>query len=154
MNPDLPYRPCVGIVLFNASGEVFVAERLDRPGAWQLPQGGIELGEAPENAALRELEEEIGTGQAEIMDHTTDWISYDLPEDLIGKVWKGKYCGQKQLWYAMRFTGKDEEINLETTHPEFCSWKWTTFVDIPENVVPFKRQVYETVVACFLHLSQ
>lgn len=147
---DLPYRPCVGVLLFNEDGLVFVAQRIDTPGAWQMPQGGIDKGETPEAAALRELEEETGTNRAEIVAETPNWISYDLPEDLIGKVWKGRFRGQKQKWFAMQFTGTDADIGIQNVvKPEFDDWRWVTIDEVVELIVPFKRQVYEQVVAAF-----
>src|SRR5689334_14129271 len=118
-----PYRRGVGIVLINGKGRVFVAMRIDTPGAWQLPQGGIDQGETPRQAALRELHEEIGTDAARIIGVTRNWLRYDLPADLQAKVWKGKYRGQEQKWFLMKFTGRDSDINLETDHPEFQAWK-------------------------------
>ena len=153
MSPELSYRLGVGSVLFNSAGEVFVAERIDMPGSWQMPQGGIDKGEEPEAAVMRELEEEIGTDSAEIMACTEDWLSYDLPENLVGKVWKGKYRGQKQLWYAMRFTGLDEDIDINTKHPEFIRWKWVEFATISELIVPFKREIYQEIITRFRHLA-
>jgi len=150
---NLPYRACVGIALFNDHNQVFVAERLDTPGAWQLPQGGIDKGEKPKTAALRELEEEIGTNKAQIIAKTDEWLRYDLPDALIGKVWKGKYRGQEQLWFAMRFNGKDEDINIETKHPEFGRWKWVDFATIPDLIVPFKQELYTEIVKQFLPLT-
>lgn len=146
---DLPYRPCVGVCLFNQEGQVFVAERIDTPGAWQMPQGGIDKGEDPYDAAFRELEEEIGTAQADFIERTDEWLYYDLPDDLIGKVFKGKYRGQKQIWFALRFTGDDSAINLETDHPEFKRWQWVALADIADLIVPFKRDIYVEVVNHF-----
>jgi len=149
---DLPYRPCVGICLINNKGKVFVAERIDTPGAWQMPQGGINKGEKHQDAALRELEEEIGTNNAVLLDHTDDWLKYDLPDDLIGKVWKGKYRGQKQIWYAFRYKGEDEDINIDTKHPEFARWKWVKMDKIVDLIVPFKRDIYKEIVKQFKDL--
>ena len=150
---DLPYRPCVGILLLNHEQKVFVGCRIDqRAEAWQMPQGGIDAGEDPEDAAFRELEEEIGTRQAEIIAVSPGWITYDLPEELVGKVWKGRYRGQKQKWFAMRFLGTDADINLEAHHPEFSEWKWVSMNALPDLIVPFKRQSYVEVVDCFAHL--
>jgi len=147
---DLPYRPCAGVMLVNDAGEVFVARRIDTPGdAWQMPQGGIDTGEDPRAAALRELHEEIGTDKAEIVAETAGWLDYDLPDHLIGKVWKGKYRGQTQKWFLMRFTGTDADIDIETEHPEFDAWKWAPLHDVPRLIVPFKRDIYEKVVAEF-----
>lgn len=146
----LPYRPCVGICLLNPDDQVFVGRRIDTlVEAWQMPQGGIDPGEDPEDAALRELEEEIGTRNCRIIGRTRDWLSYDLPPDLVGKVWKGRYRGQKQLWYAARFLGRDEEIDLRTRHPEFEAWKWVPLETLPELIVPFKRVLYHRIVEEF-----
>ena len=151
---ERPYRPCVGIMLLNADGHVFVAQRIDQQvEAWQMPQGGIDDGEAPATAALRELAEEIGTDKAEILAESPDWIPYDLPEDLADKVWKGRYRGQTQKWFAMRFTGADSDIDINTKHPEFDAWRWAAMGDLPNLIVPFKRAVYEQVVGMFRHLA-
>lgn len=149
---DLPYRPCVGICLINSDGKVFVAERLDTPDAWQMPQGGIDKGEDPETAALRELEEEIGTNKARFLGPTEGWLTYDLPDDLIGKVWKGKYRGQKQIWYAFAFEGSDSDIDIETEHPEFARWQWVELQQIVDLIVPFKRDIYAEIVRQFKKL--
>lgn len=147
---DLPYRPCAGMMLLNRENKVFVGQRLDTTmEAWQMPQGGIDEGEDAKRAALRELLEEIGTDKVEIIARTPGWLFYDLPDDLIGKVWGGKYRGQKQKWYLMRFLGKDEDINLETHHPEFSSWKWSEVDDIPDMAVAFKRPLYRAVIEEF-----
>lgn len=144
------YRPCVGIMLFNAQGDVFVAQRIDSPGpAWQMPQGGIDDGEEPSDAALRELGEEIGTANAEIVAELDEWIHYDLPVHLIGKLWKGKYRGQMQKWFAMRFLGDDSEIDLDTEEPEFSAWKWVPLKDLENLAVPFKRHVYARLAEAF-----
>ena len=153
MSDELPYRSCVGIALFNKDNKVFVAERVDLPGSWQMPQGGIDPGELPEEAAMRELKEEIGTDHAEIIDRTEDWLCYDLPANLSRKVFKGKYRGQKQLWYAMRFKGEDSEINLYTEKPEFVEWKWVKLKNITELVIPFKKAVYESIVEQFFWIG-
>ncbi len=145
---DLPYRPCVGIMLINNDGLVFVARRKGSENSWQMPQGGIDKGEKPKQAALRELEEEIGTAKGEVLGKTKGWLKYDLPEELIGKVWKGKYRGQKQKWFAVRFTGKDKDIDLEASaHVEFDAWKWVTVDEMVEGIIPFKRAVYQEVAA-------
>jgi len=149
----LPYRPCVGIMLINKDGHIFVARRLDTPGAWQMPQGGIDAGESPAMAALRELEEEIGTAKAVLLAESDQWLNYDLPPNLLGKVWGGKYRGQTQKWVACRFTGVDTDINLETEHPEFDSWQWVTVDELPRMIVPFKRAIYDAVVQEFRHLA-
>lgn len=151
----LPYRLGVGAVLLNAEGKVFVAERLDTPGAWQMPQGGLDKGEDPAEAVMRELEEEIGTAKAEIIAETDGWIAYDLPAELRGKVWKGRYRGQKQKWYALRFTGRDADIDLGAHHhPEFSAWQWVDMARLPDLIVGFKRPLYEQIVAAFLPLTE
>lgn len=146
---DLPYRKCAGLMLVNDQGLVFVARRKDTPDAWQMPQGGIDKGETPHEAALRELEEEIGTAKAEIVAESTQWLRYDLPDDLIGKVWKGKYRGQEQKWFLLRFTGEDADIDIATRHPEFDAWKWAPVDELPSLIVAFKRPIYEALVAEF-----
>lgn len=143
----LPYRDGVGIMLLNAANEVFVARRIDmRSEAWQMPQGGVDMGETPREAAFREMEEEIGTAKAEIIQESHDWLYYDLPADLVPKVWGGKFRGQKQKWFLMRFTGTDADINIETPHPEFLEWKWSPVDQIVELIVPFKRELYQQVL--------
>lgn len=149
----LPYRDGAGIMLFNGLGGVFVARRIDMPSqAWQMPQGGIDAGETPREAALRELEEEIGTSKAEIMAESRDWLTYELPDCLVPKVWGGRYRGQRQKWFAMRFTGDDDDINIATETPEFLDWRWEDINRLPELIVPFKRKLYQEVVAEFGHL--
>ena len=144
------YRPNVGVILVNRDGRVFVAARIDNPAdAWQMPQGGIDKGEDPAVAALRELEEEIGTGKAEIVAESEGWYQYDLPPELVGKMWGGKYRGQKQKWYVLRFLGTDADINLDTRHPEFRAWKWVPFEQVPDLIVPFKRDLYQQLVEAF-----
>lgn len=150
---DRPYRPGIGLVLVNPQGLVFVAQRVDTPGdAWQFPQGGIDEGEDPRQTVLREMEEEIGTDQAEIVAESRDWIGYDLPPEIADMVWKGRFRGQRQKWFLARFTGDDDDINLETKHPEFCRWRWMDLAETPELIVGFKRSLYEQVVAEFLPL--
>ena len=145
-----PYRRGVGVVLLNGDGKVFVAQRIDtEETAWQMPQGGIDKGEDPLEAALRELEEETGTNKAELIAETDDWLHYDLPDALQSRVWKGKYRGQEQLWYLMRFTGTDADINIETDHPEFSEWKWADFYSLPDMIVGFKRDLYRQIVDAF-----
>lgn len=152
---SLPFRPCVGLALFNRDGLVFAARRIDTPGdAWQMPQGGIDDGETPRQAALRELEEEIGTAHAEIVAESADWVRYDLPPELVGKVWNGRYRGQCQKWFALRFTGADSDIDIVTKHPEFSDWRWLPLAELPGRIVPFKRAVYEQVAAEFAHLPE
>lgn len=150
---ERPYRACVGIMLLNAAGQVLVAQRIDqRAEAWQMPQGGVENNETPRQAALRELEEEIGTNKAEIIAECEDWIPYDLPKDLADKVWHGRYRGQTQKWFAMRFLGTDADINLATAEPEFDAWKWTPMTTLVDVVAAFKRENYAKVVDGFRHL--
>jgi len=150
------YRRGVGIMLINRKGHVFVAQRIDLPGAWQMPQGGIDGDEKPRKAAFRELKEEIGTDKAEIIGKTDGWLTYDLPPELLGRiVWGGRYRGQKQKWFAMRFTGKDSDIDLEAHgHPEFSRWKWTPVGSLVKLIVPFKRELYRQVVAELGHLAR
>lgn len=142
----LPYRPCVGVMLFDERGRVFVGRRIDTPDAWQMPQGGIDEGESPEAAALRELEEEIGTAKAAVEGVTADWLTYDLPDHLVGKVWGGRWRGQRQKWFACRFLGDDGDIRLETRHPEFDAWRWVQLDELTALIVPFKRAIYAAVV--------
>jgi putative (di)nucleoside polyphosphate hydrolase len=153
---ELPfYRPAVGIMLINHDGLVFVGRRIDMPAglaAWQMPQGGIDPGEMPRQAALRELKEEVGTDKAEILGESHRWLHYDVPEELwiqLGGLWGGRYRGQRQKWFAMRFTGEDSDINLATEHPEFDACEWVEPERLPELIVPFKRQLYCDVLAEF-----
>ena len=154
--PNLPYRKGVGAMLFDTSGRVFVARRIDTQGdAWQLPQGGVDGSEKPRRAVLRELGEEIGTDNAEIIAKSSRWFRYDLPDHLVGKVWGGKYRGQKQRWFALRFLGTDADIDLESHgHPEFDAWRWVEVGDLPALAVPFKRPLYEALVAEFGPLAE
>ena len=148
----LPYRPCVGLMLMNAEGRIFVGQRNDGPkDAWQMPQGGVDKGEDPRDAALRELWEETGvtTDLVEIIAETDGWLPYDLPHDIVPKIWKGRYRGQEQKWYLMRYKGRDDQINIDTDHPEFTDWKWQDPGKLIEEIVPFKRDVYRQVVAAF-----
>jgi len=158
----LPYRPCVGVMLLNADGRVFVgaraggneAMRLEK--VWQMPQGGIDAGEDPLRAARRELYEETGIRSVELLFEAPNWITYDLPPELVGKAWKGKWRGQTQRWFAFRFTGVESEINLDvagTGDPEFLEWRWMAMSELVDMVVPFKRAAYVEVVAAFRHLS-
>lgn len=154
MTETRPYRLGVGIVLLNAAGKVFVAERIDAPGAWQMPQGGIDDGEDPSTAAMRELEEETGTALAVPVAESPDWLAYDLPADIRDKVWKGRYRGQKQKWFVFRFTGQDSDINIATSHPEFSAWKWADADALPDMIVGFKRDLYRQVLAAFPFLTE
>lgn len=149
---ELPYRRGVGIVLINTAGLVFAGQRLNMPGAWQMPQGGIDPGETPRAAALRELEEEVGTDKAVILAEMAEWQRYDLPDELIGVVWRGRYRGQEQKWYAMRFTGTDADINVRAHDPEFDRWTWLRAEDLAAGIIAFKRDLYRAVVAEFAHL--
>jgi putative (di)nucleoside polyphosphate hydrolase len=152
---DLPYRPCVGIMLINTHGKVFAGKRIDQTvEGWQMPQGGIDDGEDPRAAAMRELMEEAGTDKAEILAELPDWLYYDLPEHLIGVAFHGKYKGQKQRWFLMRFTGQDSDIDLYAHEPEFSDWKWFDIDEIPNLIVPFKKPTYEAVIAGFRALVQ
>ena len=156
---ELPYRLSVGVMLINQEGHVFVGQRTDRSDApeglgqwWQMPQGGLDEGEDPEAAALRELEEETGVRRARILGRTRAWYSYDLPSGLVGTAWHGRYRGQRQLWFAARFEGEDSEIDLAPKpghEQEFDAWQWVPHAQLPALVVPFKRPVYEGVIKEF-----
>lgn len=153
----LPYRPCAGFMLVNAEGLVFVGQRIDplAHGFWQMPQGGIDPGEDVREAALRELQEEIGVAahMVEVIAQSAQPYLYDLPPELLGRVWKGKYRGQEQHWFLGRFLGEDTDIDLEAHDPpEFNAWRWVAPELLPELIVPFKRAVYEGLVAEFRHL--
>mgnify|MGYP000085436066 CR=1 FL=1 len=153
----LPYRPCVGIMVFNQQGGVFAGQRLDNnQDAWQMPQGGVEKDEHPEAAALRELEEETGipAHAVEILAETQDWIPYDLPHALVPRLWKGRYRGQKQKWFLLRFTGEDSLVNINTEHPEFREWCWLPPTELLDKIVPFKRDTYERVIREFQALVE
>jgi putative (di)nucleoside polyphosphate hydrolase len=150
----LPYRPCVGLVLFNAEGKVFVGERIDTPGAWQMPQGGIDHGEDIESAAFRELQEEVGTTNAKIIEIADETVFYDFPSNIEGKFWSGKFRGQEQTWVALRFLGKDSDIDLASHNPpEFQKWQWVPLTETADLIVPFKRDVYRKVISLFLALA-
>jgi len=156
MNADdiqaLPYRPCVGMMICNRDGQVFAGQRIDSAlDAWQMPQGGVEPGEQPQEAALRELLEETGipASAVEIIAETADWIPYDLPHHLVAKLWNGRYRGQKQRWFLMRFLGDDSQINIQTEHPEFNRWCWLPADELLSRIVPFKRDTYERVIREF-----
>lgn len=158
----LPYRPCVGAALFNRDGLVWIGRRADKPnneGAghwWQMPQGGMDEGESPEEAVMRELTEETGVRSARIIGEVPGWLTYDLPEHLIGRAWGGKYRGQKQKWFALRFDGADDEIDISGIGhaAEFDLWRWEKLERLPELVIPFKRKVYEQVAEAFRDLAK
>src|SRR5271154_3711360 len=151
---DLPYRPCVGVMLFNPEGLVFVGKRIDQTvEGWQMPQGGIDDGETPAEAGLRELGEEIGTNKAKLLREMDEWLAYDLPAHLLGVALHGRYRGQRQKWIAMRYLGSDSDINIRTEHPEFAQWKWLAMEALPRMIVPFKRDTYEKVIAEFRDLA-
>jgi putative (di)nucleoside polyphosphate hydrolase len=157
---NLPYRSCVGVTVINRSGLVFIGRRsegpehIDETHVWQMPQGGIDRGEDPWPAALRELYEETSIRSVERLGEIADWLSYDIPRDIVGQAWGGKYRGQTQKWYALRFTGGDSEIDIAMPggglhQPEFIAWRWEPIANLPSLVVPFKRPTYERVVAEF-----
>ncbi|MCT8158770.1 RNA pyrophosphohydrolase [Pseudoruegeria sp. SHC-113] len=148
----LPYRPCVGVMLVNGDGQIFAGQRIDSDvPAWQMPQGGIDAGEDPEAAALRELWEETGVTAdlVEVEARTGDWLAYDLPHEIVPRIWKGRFKGQEQLWFLLRFTGSDADIRIDGDHPEFSEWRWIGPDALIENIVPFKRELYAKVVAEF-----
>ena len=158
MSPEeiarLPYRPCVGIMLIDRGGRVFVARRINTPGeAWQMPQGGIDEGESPRRAALRELHEEVGTDKAEVLAESRNWWRYDLPAELVPRRWGGRYRGQEQKWFALRFLGTDADIDIATETPEFRVWRWAEMAELADIVVPFKRHIYRETIAEFGHLA-
>lgn len=149
---SLPYRPAAGVMLLNAENKVWVGQRLDSTlEAWQMPQGGLDPGEEAEDGALRELEEETGIARdkVEILARCPEQLLYDLPDELLGKLWKGKWRGQSQTWFLMRFIGDDSDVHIETEHPEFRAWKWAEPADLPALIVPFKKGLYEDVLKAF-----
>jgi putative (di)nucleoside polyphosphate hydrolase len=161
---SLPYRPCVGTAVFNRQHRVLIGRRIDGPEhvdathAWQMPQGGVDRGEDPWRAALRELYEETNIRSVEKLGEIEKQLCYDIPRELIGRAWKGKYRGQCQKWYALRFTGKDSEIDIAHPagghDPEFAEWRWERLENVPELIVPFKRSVYERVAAEFAKFAR
>ncbi len=149
---SLPYRPCAGVMLMNRDGRVFVGQRLDSTlEAWQMPQGGIDPGEAPIDAAVRELREETGVAadKVRLIAEAPDELFYDLPDDMVGKIWKGKWRGQRQRWFLFAFDGTDADIDIATPEPEFRAWRWSDPADLPTMIVPFKKSLYEAVLAAF-----
>jgi putative (di)nucleoside polyphosphate hydrolase len=151
---SLPYRQGVGLMLFNPQGLVFTAKRIDTEAeAWQMPQGGIDEGETAQQAVFREMKEEIGTDSAEILGESADWLRYELPQDVVGKVWKGRYRGQMQKWFALRFTGRDCDIDIRTEHPEFSDWRWSRLDQLLDLIVPFKRDLYRAIIAEFTPIA-
>lgn len=147
MTGSLPLRPCVGVVLANPQGLVFAGERVDTPGAWQMPQGGIDSGETPRQAALRELTEETGlpAEAVAVEAELSDWVDYELPPELVGRVWRGRYRGQTQRWFLMRYGGPDDAIDLSAHNVEFSRWRWMPAAELVDRIVPFKREVYRKV---------
>lgn len=149
---DLPYRPCAGVMLVNRDGRVFVGQRVDSTlEAWQMPQGGIDPGEDALTAAIRELGEETGVApdKVTLVAKAPDEFYYDLPDDLVGKVWQGKWRGQRQRWFLFRFLGEDSDVDIDTAHKEFRAWRWAEPSDLPAMIVPFKKALYEAVLAAF-----
>jgi putative (di)nucleoside polyphosphate hydrolase len=162
---DLPYRPCVGLAVFNRAGRVFIGRRIGGPEhvdathVWQMPQGGVDLGEDPWPAALRELYEETNIRSVARLGEIPEWLAYDIPRDIVGQAWGGKYRGQTQKWYAVRFTGDESEIDIAQPgggghEPEFVEWRWEPMENLPDLIVPFKRAVYERVVAEFAKFAR
>ena len=160
---SLPYRPCVGTLVLNRDGLVFIGRRIEGPEhvdethQWQMPQGGVDPGEDTYKAALRELMEETNIRSVEKLGEIGEWLSYDIPRDIVGQAWKGKFRGQTQKWYALRFTGNDSEIDIAhpagSHKPEFNAWRWEPMQNLPDLIIPFKRNVYERVVREFAHLA-
>ena len=147
------YRRCVGLVVINKDGLVFVGKRIDSNlNAWQMPQGGIENGESPRNAGLREMKEEIGTNNVKLIGEIDNWLNYDIPQKLSSKLWDGKYRGQTQKWLAFQFLGNDDEININTEDPEFKEWKWEEHKNLVNLAVPFKKDIYKKIINEFSHL--
>tara|TARA_B100000212_G_scaffold339739_1_gene318807 strand:+ start:1210 stop:1677 length:468 start_codon:yes stop_codon:yes gene_type:complete len=149
ISKNLPYRKGVGMMVFNDKKKIFVGKRIDNQTAWQMPQGGVDDNEDYEAAAKRELYEETGIQSIRIIRKSKKEYSYDLPEYLLGKIWKGKYIGQKQNWFLIKFLGPDSEINLNQKYPEFCQWKWADIDELPRLIVPFKKKMYLSVIQEF-----
>ncbi|GAA4777468.1 RNA pyrophosphohydrolase [Stakelama sediminis] len=149
---SLPYRPCAGVMLVNREGRIFVGQRLDSTlEAWQMPQGGIDTGEDPQATALRELQEETGIApdKVELVAQAPEPLTYDLPDELVGKIWKGKYRGQRQHWFLFRFLGDDHDVDIQTPHPEFRAWRWAEPNEVPVSIVNFKRALYKELFEIF-----
>ncbi len=145
-----PFRPCVGIMLINSDRKIFVGQRIDNSNvAWQMPQGGIDEGETPLDAAWREMLEEIGTNKAELLAEHSEWLSYSIPKSLADRLWRGQYRGQIQKWFAFGFTGHDGDINIDTSEPEFNKWRWASSESLPDLAVPFKKDVYVQIIEYF-----
>jgi len=158
LSETLPYRPNVGAVLFNRAGSCFVGRRIDMPPGhdhvWQFPQGGIDPGETPRDALWRELAEEVGTTNAEILAECADWLTYDLPPHLLATLFGGRFRGQRQLWFALRFLGDDREIDIASSaHAEFSEWRWVALADAPSMAIDFKRPIYERLAVEFARFA-
>lgn len=151
----LPFRPGVGMMILNKDNKIFVGKRINsKTNGWQMPQGGIDIGETPSTAALREMEEEIGSGNGKILAESKNWYSYRIPDFLVPKLWDGKFCGQKQKWFLIKFLGADEEIKITTASPEFEEWKWVAVEELLNGVVPFKILLYQKIINEFLPLIE
>jgi putative (di)nucleoside polyphosphate hydrolase len=162
---SLPYRPCAGMMVLNRAGRVFIGRRasgpehIDPTHVWQMPQGGIDENEDPYEAALRELYEETNIRSVQKLGEIAEWLAYDIPRDIVGQAWGGKYRGQKQKWFALRFSGNDGEIDIATPgggahEPEFIDWRWVELAELPDLVVPFKRATYERVMQEFAKFTR
>lgn len=148
------YRRCVGMIILNDLNEILVGRRIDHPsGFWQMPQGGIDKNEIPEEAVWREMLEEIGTNKVKLLQISSKWYNYNIPQDTLAKLpWGKKYIGQTQKWFAFRFTGLNSDINVETENPEFSEWKWAKYESLVANIVPFKREIYKKVIEEFKNI--
>ena len=147
------YRPCVGVMMLNHRHQVWIGRRIGLADAWQMPQGGIDAGETPRAAALRELKEEVGTDNVLLLAESRDWLAYDLPPEIAGRLWGGRFRGQTQKWFACRFAGADTEIDIATAEPEFSEWRWVAMGTLPDLAIEFKRDIYRRLVAEFGHLA-